>query len=203
MKKRLFLALLATVSTVSATLHIPALPPTADEALQLNAMAAAEQQHWQETLAAQQTAATAAAGAAKPAPAKPAPRPAVRQGPTTRNNMPARAPRSTGRSVILRSTAYNSIPNQTDSTPFITATGTRTRVGVVAMSRDMLRVFPYGTRVRIEYANGRGHPYLNGRIFVVEDTMHPRKRGQVDVWMPSRRQALQWGVQTVRVTAVR
>ena len=106
-----------------------------------------------------------------------------------------------GRSAVLRSTAYNSLPNQTDSTPFITATGTRTRVGVVALSRDMLRLFPYGTKIRIEDLSGN-HPYVNGRVFIVEDTMHARKTNQIDVWMPNRSQAMQWGVRKVRVTVV-
>ena len=107
-----------------------------------------------------------------------------------------------GRTAVVRSTAYNSLSAQTDSTPHITATGTRTRPGVVALSRDMLRLFPYGTRVRIEPLNG-SHPYVNGRIFVVEDTMNARKTNQVDIWMPTRSQAMQWGVRSVRITAVR
>ncbi|MFC6591133.1 hypothetical protein ACFP81_03205 [Deinococcus lacus] len=108
-----------------------------------------------------------------------------------------------GRTAVLRSTAYNSLASQTDSTPFITATGTRTRFGTVALSRDMLRQFPYGTRIRIEDLSGRYNQLLSGRIFVVEDTMHPRKTRQIDVWMPTRSQALQWGVRNVRITAVR
>lgn len=112
----------------------------------------------------------------------------------------ARAP--AGRTAVLKSTAYNSLAAQTDSTPHITATGTRTRPGVVALSRDMLRLFPYGTRLRIQDLSGR-HPYVNGRIFVVEDTMHARKRNQVDIWMPTRSQAMNWGVRQVRVTVVR
>lgn len=108
---------------------------------------------------------------------------------------------ASGRTAILKSTAYNSLSSQTDSTPHITATGTRTRPGVVALSRDMLRLFPYGTRVRITPLNG-SHPYVNGRVFIVEDTMHARKTGQVDIWMPTRSQAMQWGVRSVRITAL-
>ncbi|GHF99280.1 hypothetical protein GCM10017783_09090 [Deinococcus piscis] len=112
----------------------------------------------------------------------------------------ARAP--AGRTAVLKSTAYNSLAAQTDSTPHITATGTRTRPGVVALSRDMLRLFPYGTRLRIQDLSGN-HPYVNGRIFVVEDTMHARKSNQIDVWMPTRSQAMNWGVRNVRITVVR
>lgn len=108
---------------------------------------------------------------------------------------------ASGRTAVLKSTAYNSLSAQTDSTPHITATGTRTRPGVVALSRDMLRIFPYGTRVRITPLNG-SHPYVNGRVFVVEDTMNARKTGQVDIWMPTRSQAMQWGIRNVRITAL-
>ena len=110
----------------------------------------------------------------------------------------------------LRATAYNSLRGQTDSTPFVTATGARTRWGIVALSRDMLRSIPYGSKVKIEdlgsYANGRGRGAYNRRlsqtVFVVEDTMHARKRGQVDVWFPARSQALSWGVRRVKLTVI-
>lgn len=145
---------------------------------------------------------------AAPAPRAPAPR-ASAAAPRTVTPSAARAAtsgavaaaRPTGRSVIALSTAYNSLPNQTDSTPFITATGTRTRPGVVAMSRDMLRIFPYGTRVMIEDLSGQYN--FSGRVFIVEDTMHQRKTNQVDVWMPSYREALNWGRRQVRITALR
>lgn len=113
------------------------------------------------------------------------------------------AAKATGRSVVARATAYNSLPNQTDSTPFITATGTRTRPGVVALSRDLLRVFPYGTRVTIEDLSGRYNSALKGRVFIVEDTMAARKVGSIDIWMTTRSQALQFGARQVRITAVR
>lgn len=111
------------------------------------------------------------------------------------------ATRATGRSVIALSTAYNSLAAQTDSTPHITATGTRTRPGVVALSRDLLRVFPYGTRVTIQDLSGKYN--FSGRVFIVEDTMHQRKTNQVDVWMPSYREAINYGRRQVRITALR
>ncbi|GGJ60307.1 3D domain-containing protein [Deinococcus aquiradiocola] len=112
------------------------------------------------------------------------------------------APRSTGRSAVVHSTAYNSTPGQTDATPYITATGTRVRSGVVALSRDLLARFPYGTRITIEDLSGRYSSYLRGRVFVVEDTMHPRIGNTVDVWMGSRSEALAWGSRNIRITAV-
>jgi 3D (Asp-Asp-Asp) domain-containing protein len=115
----------------------------------------------------------------------------------------AAIPRSTGRSALVHSTAYNSTPGQTDSSPFITATGTRVRSGVVALSRDLLGRFPYGTRITIEDLSGGYSNFLRGRVFVVEDTMHPRIGNTVDVWMGSRGEAMAWGARNIRITAVR
>ncbi|WP_034383261.1 3D domain-containing protein [Deinococcus sp. YIM 77859] len=109
----------------------------------------------------------------------------------------------TGRSVIARATAYNSTPGQTDSTPFITATGTRTRPGVVALSRDLLRIFPYGSKIMIEDLSGRYNNLFKGRVFYVEDTMAARKTNSIDIWMATRSQAIQFGARQVRITAVR
>ena len=116
-----------------------------------------------------------------------------------------------GPSYMLKSTAYNSHSSQTDRTPFITATGARTRFGVIALSRDMLRSVPYGSLVRIEdlgaWGSGRGrgtyNRMLSGVLFQVEDTMHPRKIRTVDVWFYSRSQALQWGARQVKLTIIR
>lgn len=115
----------------------------------------------------------------------------------------ARPTTRTGRSAIVRATAYNSLANQTDSTPFITATGTRTRPGVVALSRDMLRTFPYGTRITIEDLSGRSSGLFRGRVFIVEDTMAARKTGSLDIWLPAYGDAIRFGARQVRITAVR
>lgn len=103
----------------------------------------------------------------------------------------------------VKASAYNSLPSQTQGNPFITATGTRTRPGVLAVSRDLLSVFPYGTRVRLEDPTGRMSHFLQGRIFTVEDTMHPRMTNKVDIWMESRHDAIQWGVRDIVITPVR
>ena len=87
-------------------------------------------------------------------------------------------------------TAYSSSEDETDSTPFLTASGTRTRDGVIASN-----LFPFGTRVRI--------PELFGdRIFVVEDRMHSRFTDRLDVWMPSKWAALQFGKRIAEVEIV-
>lgn len=110
--------------------------------------------------------------------------------------------RRPARSMVVRATAYNSLPRQTDSTPFVTATGTRVRFGTVALSRDLLRQFPYGTRVSLEDLSGRYDALLGGRTFVVEDTMHARMVNTVDVWMSTQSQALAWGHRDIRITAL-
>ncbi|WP_415789821.1 3D domain-containing protein, partial [Deinococcus saxicola] len=116
---------------------------------------------------------------------------------------PVAAITARGRTAIVRATAYNSLAGQTDSTPFITATGTRTRPGVVALSRDMLRSFPYGTRITIEDLSGRYNNLLRGRTFIVEDTMAARKTGSLDIWMGRRSDAINFGARQVRITALR
>ncbi|RDI96741.1 hypothetical protein DV704_01220 [Meiothermus sp. QL-1] len=110
---------------------------------------------------------------------------------------------------VLKATAYTSSVRETDSTPFITATGARTRIGIIAVSRDMLRELPYGSKVMLEdlgTPSGKGRGRFNylfrDRVFVVEDTMHPRKREQIDVWLPDRSTAIRFGVRNVRVTVI-
>jgi len=79
-------------------------------------------------------------------------------------------------------TAYSSTPNQTDSTPFITASGKRVADGIVA--NNML---PFGSKIRI--------PELYGdKIFIVEDRMHQRKGNyHLDIWFPEYCQAKNFG----------
>lgn len=114
---------------------------------------------------------------------------------------------------VLRATGYNSLPSQTNSEPFITATGARTRWGIIAVSRDLLsRDIPYGSLVRIKdlgsYNNGRGYGQYQSMLdeqglFVVEDTMNRRKTQQIDVWFPEYNQAINWGMRRVELEIVR
>lgn len=113
----------------------------------------------------------------------------------------------------VRATGYNSMAAQTDATPHVTATGTRTRFGVLAVSRDLLGDdLPYGSLVRLRdlgsYYDGRGEgryqSLLDGHgLFVVEDTMHARKRQQVDIWFGDYASAVNWGVRQLEVEVVR
>jgi len=88
-------------------------------------------------------------------------------------------------SVIL--TAYSSTVDQTDDTPFITASNTRTRDGVVAAN-----FLPFGTKVKI--------PGIFGdKVFTVEDRMAKKHDGKIDIWFPERYLAKNFGVQEADV----
>lgn len=113
----------------------------------------------------------------------------------------------------LRATGYNSLPEQTDDTPHITSTGTTTRFGIVAVSRDLLEgSLPYGSLVRLRdmgtyygsYSPGFFQHILDAQgLFIVEDTMHARKTSQLDVWFEELSSAVHWGVRRVEVQVVR
>ncbi len=85
------------------------------------------------------------------------------------------------------STAYSSEAAQTDATPFITASGTTVRRGVVAAN-----FLPIGTKVKI--------PSLYGdEVFTVEDRMNARYSNRLDIWMETREQAKQFGVRRLAI----
>ncbi len=86
-------------------------------------------------------------------------------------------------SLRIPVTAYSSTPDQTSGDPFITASGARVRDGIIAAN-----FLPIGARVRFPEKFGN-------KIFVVEDRMSARYWYKADIWMETRGQALQWGVQ--------
>jgi len=88
---------------------------------------------------------------------------------------------------LVAVTAYSSTADQTDSTPFITASGTNVRDGIVAC--NFLR---FGTRVRF--------PQLYGdKIFVVEDRMALKNSHKIDIWFITRNEAKEFGVKYLQV----
>jgi 3D (Asp-Asp-Asp) domain-containing protein len=127
--------------------------------------------------------------------------------------LPALAGPIANPTLEVRATAYNSLESQTNAQPFITATGAQTRWGIIAVSRDLLGFgLPYGSLVRLRdlgnFHNGRGYgayqTLLDGTgLFVVEDTMHPRKLNQIDLWFADYASAVNWGVRRVEVDVVR
>jgi 3D (Asp-Asp-Asp) domain-containing protein len=85
---------------------------------------------------------------------------------------------------------YSSSPEETDDTPFITASGSFVRDGIVAAN-----FLPFGTLVRF--------PKLFGdKIFVVEDRLHSKYNDRVDIWFSSREEALQFGVRMSEIEII-
>lgn len=84
-------------------------------------------------------------------------------------------------------TAYSSTVDQTDSTPFITASQTYVRWGIVAAN-----FLPFQTKIRI--------PDLYGdQIFVVEDRMNKRYYKKIDIWMETRTDAINFGLKRRKI----
>ena len=90
--------------------------------------------------------------------------------------------------IKMTITAYSSTPEQTDSTPFVTASGSMVRDGIVANN-----LLSFGTKVKI--------PELYGdKVFVVEDRMHSKKGNyHLDVWFLNTKEAKEFGSETTYV----
>jgi 3D (Asp-Asp-Asp) domain-containing protein len=79
-------------------------------------------------------------------------------------------------------TAYSSTVQETDESPFFTASGSHVKEGIVANN-----LLPFGTRIRI--------PEIYGdKIFVVEDRLNPRVGFyHIDIWFSSHQEAENFG----------
>lgn len=84
-------------------------------------------------------------------------------------------------------TAYSSSVDQCDSTPFITANGKHVYDGLVAA--NFLR---FGTNVKLP-------DYFGDKVFTVNDRMNSKYSTRIDVWMPTREQAIQFGTRYLKV----
>lgn len=87
-------------------------------------------------------------------------------------------------------TAYSSTPEETDDTPFLTAKGTAVRDGIIAAN-----FLPFGTEVLIPAIFGN-------RVFIVEDRMHLRKKNFVDIWMPTKEAAEEFGIARTEIVVL-
>ncbi|MCP6718287.1 MAG: 3D domain-containing protein [Patescibacteria group bacterium] len=95
---------------------------------------------------------------------------------------PANPPPKVVKKLPVIITAYSSTVSQTDDTPFITASGSYVRDGIVANN-----LLPFGTRIRIPDVYG-------DKIFTVEDRMHRRKGNyHIDIWYADYWQAKSFG----------
>ncbi len=94
------------------------------------------------------------------------------------------------KTIVAVITAYSSTPDQTDDSPFITASGYHVTDGVIAAN-----FLPMHTRVMI--------PKLFGdKIFVVKDRMHPRFSNRVDIWFPDRASAKNFGLRKAEIVVL-
>jgi len=82
-------------------------------------------------------------------------------------------------------TAYSSTEAQTDDTPFITASNTLVRDGIIASN-----LLPFGTKVRFPELNPK-------KIYIVEDRLAVKNNHKVDIWFPSVESALNFGVKVL------
>jgi len=79
-------------------------------------------------------------------------------------------------------TAYSSSVWETQGDPFITASGSHVRDGIVANN-----LLAFGTKIRLPEIFGE-------KVFVIEDRMNSRKGYyHVDIWFPSQEAALNFG----------
>ncbi len=89
--------------------------------------------------------------------------------------------------LTVTSTAYNAVPNQTDNSPFITASGAYSNPQViVARSRDLSKKLPFGTIIAIEKPSHQrtcGYGAVEKQIGyrVVADAMNADKHNQIDI----------------------
>jgi len=104
------------------------------------------------------------------------------------DKLPVIKQRPAKKTMHLTVTAYSSTVDQTDASPFITASGTHVHDGTLAHN-----YLPIGTQVRFPDVFG-------DKIFVVEDRLNARYGPYMaDIWMPTRDQAIQWGARVLRM----
>jgi 3D (Asp-Asp-Asp) domain-containing protein len=83
---------------------------------------------------------------------------------------------------VVTATVYHAVAGQCDDSPLVTASGAKISSTdsaydhrYIAVSRDLLDVFPYGTKVEV---SGCGE--LDGE-WIVADTMNKRYKGYIDI----------------------
>jgi 3D (Asp-Asp-Asp) domain-containing protein len=97
-------------------------------------------------------------------------------------------------SLVVTATAYNSVPEQTDAQPNVTAWGDRLEPGmkVIAVSRDLIPLgLDHRAPVSIEGLQGQ---------YLVLDKMHARWEKRIDIYMGADLEAARaWGARQVRI----
>ena len=87
-------------------------------------------------------------------------------------------------------TGYSSTVDQTNSKPFITASGEWVRDGIVAAN-----FLSFGTQIKIP-------EFFGDKIFVVKDRMNQRHNNKVDIWFSTRQQAVNFGIKSTYIKIV-
>lgn len=90
-------------------------------------------------------------------------------------------------------TGYNAVPEQTDGDPHTTASGAFSDPDVVAArSVDLADELPFGTVIEIDTDSATSSPNCGLSVVdkhmglrVIADSMHPRKRNQIDILLPN------------------
>lgn len=106
----------------------------------------------------------------------------VREMPTVSKKTRA-VSKTSSKELVVVASAYSSSPDETDDTPFITASGSFVHDGIAAAN-----FLPIGTQFMI--------PDMFGdKVFTVEDRMNERYNNSqvVDIWVSSKEEALNFG----------
>lgn len=103
-------------------------------------------------------------------------------------------PRYEWREMTVKASAYNSVVNQTNSNPYITAFGDSLIPGLkyIAVSRDLLnKGLRHNTPVRIEGLEG---------LYLVKDKMNKRYTNHIDIYMGlDLKAAKNWGRKSLKI----
>lgn len=88
-------------------------------------------------------------------------------------------------------TAYTGHESETDKDPQITASMTKLRPGIIAVSRDLFdQGFVFGKKV---YIHGIG-------IYTIADLMNKRFINRIDVFIGDKKQAKEFGIKQVKIS---
>lgn len=102
----------------------------------------------------------------------------------------------------VTATVYNPVASQCDDSPLVTADCSKIdlaklekgEIKWIAVSRDLLERYPYGSVVELE---SDSDPSING-IYEVHDTMNKRYENYIDILVPTRVKLGKWNDVKIR-----
>ncbi len=86
--------------------------------------------------------------------------------------------------IVATVTAYSSTPEETDDTPFLTASGEIVDAQTIACPKDI----PFGSVVETSWGQ-----------YTCDDRMHERNEGKFDIWMETKIEAIEFGIRIVPI----